>query len=236
MKKFITSRLFLLPAIFILVNVNCFALVKIATSDGNWSSQFTWAPPGMPASNDSIIIAAHIYYDVPVTITSGGAVIILANRSLCGQDTFKILCGGYFTNHGTMSGVNISVADGENGAGAWVFAEVAFNSNPCAAGFVDNGNIIIGQAFTCTPSAVNEIKLAGELKIFPNPFLNVLNVSHGNDEALQIDLYDFVSRKLLHRDFARSVSLNTEQLSAGIYLYEVRNKKGRVQQGKVMKK
>jgi hypothetical protein len=235
MKKCIISRLFLLPAIFILLKTDCYALVKIAAMSGNWSNQSTWLPPGLPDSDDSIIIAAQVYYDIPITITPGGNVIILTQCSLCGQDTFKILCGGYFTNHGLMSGINISVTDGENGTGAWVFAAVAFNSNPCATGFVNNGNILVGQAFSCTPSDVNEVKPAGELKIFPNPFSNILNVLQGNDEALEIDLYDFISRKLLHCDFTRSVSLNTEQLSAGIYLYEVRNKKGVVQQAKVMK-
>ena len=37
------------------------------------------------------------------------------------------------------------------------------------------------------------------------------------------------------KEFINSISINTEQLAKGIYLYEVRNKNGVIKKGKVVK-
>ena len=47
--------------------------------------------------------------------------------------------------------------------------------------------------------------------------------------------HDIASRKLLQQKFTNAVSLNTEQLAKGVYLYEVRNKNGVIKKGKVVK-
>jgi hypothetical protein len=62
-----------------------------------------------------------------------------------------------------------------------------------------------------------------------------LNVKTNNNEPLEIFLYDIASRKILKQKFINSISLNTEQLAKGIYLYEVRNKDGSCKKGKVVK-
>ena len=72
-------------------------------------------------------------------------------------------------------------------------------------------------------------------QFFPNPFTNNLNVEANNNELSEITLYDITSRKLLQQKFINSVSLNTEQLTKGIYIYEVRNKDGSCKKGKVVK-
>ncbi len=74
-----------------------------------------------------------------------------------------------------------------------------------------------------------------EVNIYPNPLRDKLNISVRNNETSEIILYDIASRKLLHQEFTRSVSINVEQLSKGIYVYEVRNKMGLLKQGKIIK-
>ena len=55
------------------------------------------------------------------------------------------------------------------------------------------------------------------------------------NDLSEIILYDITSIKILHQKFTNSVSLNTEQLAKGLYLYEVRSKDGLRRKGKVVK-
>jgi hypothetical protein len=71
--------------------------------------------------------------------------------------------------------------------------------------------------------------------IYPNPFTTQLNIKLASNERAQLILYDIASRKLLQQAFTNSVSINTTPLESGIYFYEVRNKNGAVQKGKVVK-
>ena len=71
--------------------------------------------------------------------------------------------------------------------------------------------------------------------IYPNPFSDMLNLTIYNKEFSEIILYDIASRKLLQQKFVNSVSLNTEQLAKGIYLYEVRCENRLCKKGKLVK-
>jgi hypothetical protein len=74
-----------------------------------------------------------------------------------------------------------------------------------------------------------------EFILYPNPFNDKLNITINNNELSDIILYDITSRNLIQQKFTNSISLNTEQLAKGIYLYEVRNKSGVIKKGKVVK-
>ncbi len=74
-----------------------------------------------------------------------------------------------------------------------------------------------------------------EVKIYPNPFLNNLNVTVSSNEQSELVLYDITSRKLSEYKFNSTVSINTEQLAAGIYIFEVRNNNRVIKKGKVVK-
>lgn len=73
------------------------------------------------------------------------------------------------------------------------------------------------------------------ISISPNPITDKLNVSVNNKELSEIFIYDIASRKLLQQKFTNSISLNTEQLTKGLYLYEVRGRNGLCKKGKVIK-
>ncbi|MBK8847595.1 MAG: T9SS type A sorting domain-containing protein [Bacteroidetes bacterium] len=87
---------------------------------------------------------------------------------------------------------------------------------------------------TCT-TGLEEQNIKEEIKIYPNPLDNKLNITISNHEFSEIIIYDIASRKLLQEKFTNSISINTEQLAKGIYLYEVRNKNGVIKKGKVVK-
>jgi len=54
-------------------------------------------------------------------------------------------------------------------------------------------------------------------------------------ELSEILLYDISSMMLLRKEFIKSLSLNTEQLAKGIYIYEVRDRNGLSKNGKIVK-
>ncbi|MBK9524974.1 MAG: T9SS type A sorting domain-containing protein [Bacteroidetes bacterium] len=84
-------------------------------------------------------------------------------------------------------------------------------------------------------SGVKTISDADYIQLYPNPFLDQLNVFVNNNELTDIIVYDISSRKIIQKKFIRSFSLNTEELSKGIYLYKLINKSGVMKQGKLFK-
>ncbi len=89
---------------------------------------------------------------------------------------------------------------------------------------------------------VNELSNKAGISIYPNPFdesitittpkgfLNPLGV-----EPMEIIIYDIASRKLMEEKFIGSLSLNTRPLSQGVYLYELRDRSGVIERGKLVK-
>ena len=84
-------------------------------------------------------------------------------------------------------------------------------------------------------NAVNEIQQDVNVHFLPNPFSSNLIVESSDNQQLEIILYDILSRKLLQQQFTNSISINTELLAKGIYIYKVRNKMGVIKNGKVVK-
>lgn len=78
-------------------------------------------------------------------------------------------------------------------------------------------------------------KPIGMFSIYPNPLNNKLNIDLITNQLSEIILYDISSRKMLQQSFTNSISINTEQLAKGLYLYEIKNKQGIIKQGKVVK-
>ena len=84
-------------------------------------------------------------------------------------------------------------------------------------------------------TGINEHSKDATVNLYPNPMTDKLNVTISNNELTEILLYDIATRKLLQQKFTNSVSLNTERLEKGVYLYEMRNKNGVIKKGKVVK-
>lgn len=73
------------------------------------------------------------------------------------------------------------------------------------------------------------------VSVFPNPLTNKLNIISNSDEKIEVVLSDIAGRIVHQEAFSSSLSMNTEQLAKGTYLYELRNKNGIVKIGKVVK-
>ncbi|MEO8151352.1 MAG: T9SS type A sorting domain-containing protein [Bacteroidia bacterium] len=122
------------------------------------------------------------------------------------------------------------------------FTDTSFNLNPGLT-FL-HGNKIGMPNFNCSyfrmvngsscNTGISEIQ-NNAIKVFPNPFTDNFTISLNKKEPVELTLYDIPSRKLLQQKFTTSTTINTSQLARGIYIYEVRNDKGVVKQGKVVK-
>jgi OOP family OmpA-OmpF porin len=110
------------------------------------------------------------------------------------------------------------------------------NSNFNASGYYIDDVCVSTDSLTCNPPiGITEIKNQESMVLFPNPFIDQINITTKINEFVEINLYDITSRKIFNQTFTNSTSINTQQLAKGIYLYEVRNKKGVIKQGKIVK-
>jgi hypothetical protein len=92
------------------------------------------------------------------------------------------------------------------------------------------------DSVTCNSLAVGMYKpLNSALTLFPNPFTDNLIVVNSGNEICYIRIYDIASRQLVFRDFSNHVSLNTQFLSKGIYLYEITTEDGIIKKGALLK-
>ncbi len=84
-------------------------------------------------------------------------------------------------------------------------------------------------------TGVDDLNTRNSIIINPNPFKDKLIIDSKKHDLLDIVLYDTASRKLLQQKFTNSVTINTEQLARGLYLFEVRDKNGLCKKGKLVK-
>ena len=104
--------------------------------------------------------------------------------------------------------------------------------------FIENGITLYPDTVTNCELITNIENIYPEkylTSVSPNPVTDKLNVTVNNKELSEFILYDIASKKLLHQKFTNSTTINTGQLSKGIYIYEVKNKNGVIKKGKIIK-
>jgi len=85
------------------------------------------------------------------------------------------------------------------------------------------------------PTGIESNNFGSHTNILPNPFSDQLTINLSKNEQAEITIYDLMAKKILLQKFTTSVTLNTSQFSKGIYLYQVRNIRGIIEKGKVLK-
>jgi len=105
------------------------------------------------------------------------------------------------------------------------------SSLPGGTVFVDLPEFRMIESWT----GINDTKQNEETSLFPNPFSNQLTFSLADNEPTTISLYDFLGQQILQQTFTNSTTIKTEQLADDIYFYELRNNKGTLKTGKVVK-
>ena len=79
----------------------------------------------------------------------------------------------------------------------------------------------------------NEIENTNTIKIYPNPFKEVMNVQ-SKEQIKKIELYNLIGQKIISINNQNSISTN--QLKSGIYLINITDSKGNTLIEKVVKK
>jgi len=103
-------------------------------------------------------------------------------------------------------------------------------SMPAATAYFDMASCSPGS-----PLSVNEQVALQDITVYPVPVTDILTIRSNQNESMEIILYDITSRELLHQFFTGSVTINTEPLARGIYLYKIINKTGGEKTGKILK-
>ena len=88
---------------------------------------------------------------------------------------------------------------------------------------------------SCIPTGINDIVRIDQPLVYPNPFSTQFTFSLSDNEPTTISLYNFLGQQILQQTFTNSTTINTAQLANGIYFYELRNSKGAIKNGKVIK-
>ncbi len=74
-----------------------------------------------------------------------------------------------------------------------------------------------------------------KIKIFPNPISNHLIIEIASNKMTTVVLYDIYGKQIFQQVFTNRTSINTEGLADGIYFYQLRDSKGIITTGKVIK-
>lgn len=85
-------------------------------------------------------------------------------------------------------------------------------------------------------TAMDETQLLAEpIRIYPNPFGDLINLSVQQDEIIQISLFDINGKTILSKTGESINTLNTSQLIQGLYFLKVETKKGKILIEKIVK-
>jgi hypothetical protein len=102
---------------------------------------------------------------------------------------------------------------------------------------IASGDLLCVQYFSRTSCVATNINEAAEdyFQVYPNPVKDILNIELNKKEDIEVALYQPTGQKVFQQTFSGSTAMNLEQLTNGIYFYEIRNKLGIVKQGKLVK-
>jgi Secretion system C-terminal sorting domain len=95
--------------------------------------------------------------------------------------------------------------------------------------YIDDVSVTIDSTTSLIENANNNVA------VFPNPVSNVLHIKTGTNKPVEIIIYDLASRKIVHQKFSGNITINTEPLSKGIYVYELKNNFSILQKGKIVR-
>jgi hypothetical protein len=109
---------------------------------------------------------------------------------------------------------------------------VLFNDD--TSGNPDNSTWLAVLAYGNSTTGINNFNQSN-LEIFPNLVKDKFTINYKDNTLSEIILFDIASRKILQQKFTNSITLNTSQLSKGIYIYELRNKTAVIKKGKLVK-
>ena len=100
----------------------------------------------------------------------------------------------------------------------------------CSQGNVFDTQIAVDNSITfqkncnqCNTLTTDNLGVKPLIKIFPNPAKNHITISGGIGMKYQIKVYDISAKLILAKEFTTETTLETSNLSRGIYTYYIQN-------------
>jgi len=107
----------------------------------------------------------------------------------------------------------------------WLLAEL---KSDCVSGaamdvLIENDSRITFQktCLQCSNLSESSNAIVEEVKIYPIPFGENLNIECRNDGLFEFILYDVSGKKLFNRFFSKKETIRTSELASGIYFYKI---------------
>ncbi|MBN2167580.1 MAG: T9SS type A sorting domain-containing protein, partial [Marinilabiliaceae bacterium] len=106
-------------------------------------------------------------------------------------------------------------------------------STNAAETFTMDGN----KTITANFALLNNItKIESDLvNIYPNPFRNSITIK-SESEIESVVIYDLSGKTLINNQLAKQNTINTNSLSKGVYLIEIKMRNGKINTKKIVKK
>lgn len=159
----------------------------------------------------------------------------------------------YFTGYNEFTGnticnnsiYNLELFDFNNASvpfNCWCSEDSAYIRSTIFDGFVNTNYGLV--LFTPFPDDCPETNVGIEsvysgnsslLEIFPNPFIDEINVRLTTNEKVEVILYDLNTNILLRHQGENIVSLDTQDLPAGIFILEVKTKDRQLEVKRIVK-
>lgn len=79
-----------------------------------------------------------------------------------------------------------------------------------------------------TSVGINNTPPVSQVKVFPNPFINNLNLNASDGGVYQFDVYDALGRTIIHGTFSKRGSINTGNLKQGFYFIKISDSSGKI--------
>src|ERR1043165_8691394 len=108
------------------------------------------------------------------------------------------------------------------------------DSSPGIHNYTD-GYIFKYDPWGAPSSVFSENNTQQYLKFYPNPFFNKFTTIVSTKEPVTITFYDILPQKILQETFTTSTTINTEHQPIGMYVFELRNDKGIMATGRIIK-
>ena len=96
---------------------------------------------------------------------------------------------------------------------------------------IEELNETVGECVTAAGPMIQD----SEIAIYPNPFSDEITITTNSSFRTNVGLFDMLSRRICHEEFAGMTTLRTTMLADGIYFYKIGYHNGRLSTGILVK-
>ncbi len=100
---------------------------------------------------------------------------------------------------------------------------------------IDTNATSSAQIELCNTSGIETLHSDKSYVISPNPFTSELRIHCKSNEQLALSIYNNLGHKIICREISPSDLIDTVNLAKGLYFYELRDDKGILSSGKLVK-